>query len=117
MVVFQVLKHQLQEDDSIPWRDSESHKKTLSRVGGNPAYRESAVVVRGSRSKEDMTQAELAKKLGVTQQYISKLEEGIFSNIREVAKILLVIGYKIEFRIVTIPGRISKIIRNKLQLA
>src|SRR3989338_6593962 len=69
------------------------------------------------RIKNDITQEELAKKLGVTQQYISKLEEGIFSNIREVAKILLVIGYKIEFRIVTIPGRISKIIRNKLQLA
>lgn len=69
------------------------------------------------RIKNGITQEELAKRLGVTQQYVSKLEEGVFSNIKEVAKILLTIGYKIEFRIVTIPGRISKIIRNKLQLA
>lgn len=68
------------------------------------------------RIKNDLTQEELAKKLDVTQQYVSKLEEGIFSNIRDVAKILLAIGYRLEFKIVNIPDRTSKIIRNKLQL-
>lgn len=68
------------------------------------------------RLKNSLTQEELAKQLGITQQYISKLEEGIFSNIRDVSKILLVIGYKIEFRIINIPGRISKVIRKNLQL-
>ncbi|RJP28016.1 MAG: XRE family transcriptional regulator [Candidatus Omnitrophota bacterium] len=69
------------------------------------------------RAKNNLTQEELASKLGISQQYISKLEEGIFSNIRDVAKILLAIGYKIEFKIINIPSKISKIIRNKLQVA
>lgn len=68
------------------------------------------------RIKNNLTQEELAKKLGITQQYVSKLEEGIFSNIREVAKILLVMGFKIEFRIVNIPDKVSRIMRSKLQL-
>jgi len=69
------------------------------------------------RIKHNLTQGELADKLGITQQYISKIEEGIFSNIKEVAKILLAIGYKIEFRPVHIPEKLSKRIRARLQLA
>lgn len=68
------------------------------------------------RTKNNLTQGELADRLGITQQYVSKLEEGVFSNIRDVAKIVLAIGYKIEFRIINIPDKRSKIVRNKLQL-
>jgi DNA-binding XRE family transcriptional regulator len=68
------------------------------------------------RIKHNLTQAELASKLGYTQQYISKIEEGIFSNIKDVAKILLVIGVRIEFRTVHIPKEISRRIKAKLQL-
>lgn len=69
------------------------------------------------RIENHLTQEELAKKLDISQQYVSKLEEGIFSNIRDIAKILLAIGYKLEFRIINIPDRTSKIIRHKLQPA
>jgi transcriptional regulator with XRE-family HTH domain len=68
------------------------------------------------RIKNNLTQDELTKRLNITQQYISKLEEGIFSNIRDVAKLLFAIGYKLEFRIINIPDKVTKIIRNKLQL-
>jgi len=69
------------------------------------------------RIKRDLTQGELANELGITQQYISKIEEGIFSNIKDVAKILLAIGYRIEIRPVHIPEKVSKRIRHKLQFA
>jgi DNA-binding XRE family transcriptional regulator len=68
------------------------------------------------RIKHDLTQDDLAKQLNISQQYVSKLEEGIFSNIRDVANLLLAIGYKLEFRFVNIPEKVSKELRNKLQM-
>lgn len=69
------------------------------------------------RIKNSLSQEEMAKELGISQQYVSKLEEGVFSNIREVSKFLLAIGYKIEFRIINIPDKISRIVRRQLQIA
>lgn len=68
------------------------------------------------RIQHNLTQVELATRLGITQQYISKIEEGIFSSIKDVAKILLALGYRIEFKVVRIHHRISERIKNKLQL-
>lgn len=69
------------------------------------------------RMKNNLTQTDLAERLGVTQQYVSKFEEGIFGSIKTVAKILLAIGYRIEFRTVHIPKKVSDQIRSNLQLA
>lgn len=75
-----------------------------------------AKLVLDYRIQHNLTQEELADRLGITQQYISKIEEGIFSSIKDVAKILLTIGYRIEFKVIKIPNRISEKIKNKLQL-
>ena len=53
------------------------------------------------RIRNKFTQGQLAKKAGVTQQYISKIENGDFSNILTLEKILLFIGY--TMRIQAIP--------------
>lgn len=54
--------------DIMPWR--QALKNVLSKHG------EPAAMVRGSRIKDSITQAELARRLGIPQQHISEMENG-----------------------------------------
>jgi DNA-binding XRE family transcriptional regulator len=51
------------------------------------------------RADHHMNQVQLARKVGVTQQYISKIEEGDFSNLSTVWRILRALGYRIFLRV------------------
>ncbi len=53
----------------------------------------------GYRIKHNLTQAELADELGVSQQYISKIEEGHFSTLDMVENVLSHIGYKLKLKV------------------
>ena len=48
------------------------------------------------RIKHQLSQTELARKIKISQQQISHIEEGDFSNFLTIQKVLLVIGYKIK---------------------
>jgi len=50
------------------------------------------------RADHHLNQGQLAKKVGVTQQYISKIEEGDFSNLATLHKILWALGYHVGLR-------------------
>ncbi|MBA3066202.1 helix-turn-helix domain-containing protein [bacterium] len=52
------------------------------------------------RNKHQLSQAKLAKELNVTQQYISKIEEGNFSNLKTVENLLFHIGYRLRLAVV-----------------
>jgi len=52
------------------------------------------------RIKHKLSQAQLAKKLNITQQYISKIEEGDFSNLNSVNNLLNSIGYKLQLNVI-----------------
>lgn len=51
------------------------------------------------RIKRNLTQKELADELGVTQQYISKIEEGDFSTLDMADHVLCQMGYKLTLRV------------------
>lgn len=52
------------------------------------------------RIKHKMTQGQLAEQVGVTQQQISKIENGEFSSIMTLEKVLLAIGLTVQMKVV-----------------
>ena len=52
------------------------------------------------RIRHKLSQEQLAKEIGVTQQYISKIEEGEFSNLDAIENILEHIGYRLKLEVV-----------------
>jgi len=51
------------------------------------------------RIDKNMTQEELADKIGITQQHISKIENGDFTDPHTIAKVLLYIGFRVIMKV------------------
>jgi DNA-binding XRE family transcriptional regulator len=66
------------ESESIPWEDL-----AKSRIA---KYKKSGLALRGARYREGMTQKELAKRTGISQENISKMENGQRAVGEKVAK-------------------------------
>ena len=82
----------------------------LRKKSADPRFRElmeleeekakiASLVIR-YRADHRLNQAQLARKVGVTQQYISKIEEGDFSSLATVWRVLHALGYRISIRAV-----------------
>ena len=69
------------------------------------------------RVKNKLNQKKLAEKVGVTQQHISKIENGEFSSVATLEKVLLCIGYTVKMQAIpisqTIQHRIERLIHSK----
>lgn len=63
------------------------------------------------RIKNKLTQKQLAEKAGITQQHISKIENGEFSSIMTLEKVLLMIGLTVKIK--TVP--VSQKVRNRMK--
>jgi len=81
------------------------------KIKRNPGFKvrydllmEKATVVKkiiGYRIRHKISQEQLAEEIGVTQQYISKIEEGEFSNLDAIENILEHIGYRLRLDVVS----------------
>jgi len=68
------------------------------------------------RIKHNLNQTQLAKMVKVSQQQISCIEEGDFSNFQTIQKVLLAIGYKIKrIQIGQLSAKEKRIVKNNLQ--
>ena len=67
------------------------------------------------RIKHGLTQKDLAKRSGVSQQFISKIESGEFSNMATLEKILLFIGLTIRVTVVPLQNSVKRAINNRLR--
>jgi len=55
-----------------------------------------AKVIVGARIHRRLSQVALARRLGVTQQQVSKLENGDFDNLATLQKVLSLLGYQVR---------------------
>ena len=55
-----------------------------------------AKVIVAERIRRRLSQAALARRLGVTQQQVSKIENGDFDNLATLQKILAALGYHVK---------------------
>ena len=60
------------------------------------------------RIKNGLTQGQLADYVGVSQQHISKIENGEFSNVVTLEKVLLRIGMTVRIRVVELSTQVKR---------
>lgn len=60
------------------------------------------------RIKNGLTQEQLADYVGVSQQHISKIENGEFSSVATLEKVLLRIGMTVRIRVVELSTQVKK---------
>lgn len=60
------------------------------------------------RIKHGLNQTQLAKRVGVTQQHISKIESGEFSSVTTLEKVLLRIGYTVKIQAIPLPRQTAQ---------
>jgi ribosome-binding protein aMBF1 (putative translation factor) len=77
-------------EKGTPWREAfKSGIEELSEIG---------LALRGSRYKEEMTQKELAEKIGVKQAHISEMENGKRTIGKNIAHRLAEV-FKVDYRL------------------
>jgi len=63
------------------------------------------------RIKHNLTQKQLAERIGITQQHLSKIENGQFQNIITLEKILTFLGYRVKLEVIPLPEKVAKRIK------
>ena len=60
------------------------------------------------RIRHKLTQGQLAKRIGVSQQHISKIEDGVFSSLSTLEKLLTAMGMRVQVSFIKIKPQIRK---------
>jgi len=59
------------------------------------------------RIKHGLAQKDLAKRAGMSQQHISKIENGEFSSVATLQKVLLFIGYTVKIEAIPLSTKLK----------
>jgi len=88
----------------------------------NPSFRELyeleeektkiVVLILKYRTRRHLTQRQLARQVGVSQQQISKIEQGDFSSLATIQRVLLALGHHVVVRAEPLPLRIRRVLRS-----
>lgn len=105
------MKKIMKVDEHVKQKNKDIFAKELYEIEKEKA--KIAKLIIKFRIKKKFSQTELAEKIGVTQQQISKIENGEFSSIMSVAKVLLALGYFLDMKPKKLPPKIAA----QLQLA
>ena len=92
-VVTRILEEcSVRHEESLPWRQVFEKSESFEKYG------EAGTMIRGGRTKEGLTQQELAVKLGITQGDLSKMEHSKRPIGKKMAKKLAKI-LRVDYRI------------------
>ena len=59
------------------------------------------------RVRLGLNQKQLAAQIGVTQQHISKMENGEFANVMTLEKVLLYIGFTVKLQAIRLDAKVA----------
>lgn len=105
------MKKKVKVDTHINKKNKDYYLKELHELEVEKAKIASLIIK--YRIEKKLTQGRLAKRIGVTQQQISKIENGEFSSIITVAKALLALGYSLVIKPIKLPENVA----SRLQIA
>jgi len=94
-------------DDHLKGKLKDPHFKELYRLEEQKLKIVKKIIE--YRIKHKLSQKQLAQKANVTQQHISKIENGEFSNIITLEKILLFIGYTVRMQAVPLHYNMASV--------
>lgn len=66
------------------------------------------------RIRHGLNQKQLAARVGITQQHISKIETGDFANVMTLEKILLAIGFTVQIKAVELAPAVAERVQKTL---
>ena len=95
-IVQELAPYEVDDAPSVNWR--ELLEDVASLEPGDVAHKEGAMMIKGLRAREGMTQAVLAQKLGMRQENLSRLETAKRTISRKMAHKLAAI-FKIDYRV------------------
>ena len=98
MIKLRRLAQTLKVKDITEWELQEKESYSIEELSPETSWNSGGVSIRGARSKEGLTQKQLATMIGVAQHHVSEMENGKRPIGKEMAK-KLAAALNIDYRV------------------